>query len=405
MVRKANMRMRRKKQPFWDRTKILIASGIGAVALILLVVLLILSGRTVEAEKGNLTFEMSVDGVIIRKETLYKSENYGKVEFIAEEGQAVTEGSPIATVYSWNYNDDDYQALKVLQDTIMDYQQDNILKDVINKDLNKLNQAIEEKTRQIRAAVKGEDQSDLLRLERELQSLMDERTAFLRESVTEDAQLTAFYAQEAALKAKIEEWQETTLAKESGVVSFYFDGTEQLLQPANLKKLTVQNISDILQGKTFYKSETAVEGRPFYRVVDPNEWYVIVICDEEVDEFYNGMAFNVKFGDEKDVSYTASISDHREDSGKHSYTFTFKEPIGDLLQSRQVEMNISATYVGVQVPESALKEEDGKIGVYHKEGEEKIFEQVTVLIKKDGYAIVQPKNLKSTLKVGSLIYP
>jgi len=404
MAQKSNLRMRR-RQPFWTRTKLWIAAAAGLVCVAAVVLLLVLSEHTVEVGKGSMTFTSADKGILIRKETLYKSENYGKVDFIAEEGQVVTEGTPIATVYSWNYNDDDYQALKVLEDTIMDYQQDNILKDVVLSDLSQLSQTIEEKTAFIRSVVRGEEEGDLLRLGRELQALMDERTEFLREAVTEDEQLAAFYKQEEALKAKIEEWQETTLAKENGVVSFYFDGTETLLTPANLTKLTYKNISDILNGRTFYTTDETSAGRPFYRVVTPDEWYVIVICDQNVPEFSNGMAFKVRFGDDKETTYTANVTDYREDGGKHLYTFAFREPIGKLLQARQVSMEISASYVGLLVPSGAVKEKDGVKGIYFKNGANKEFAPVSVLMEQDGEAVVQTVDAKSALAEGSLIYP
>ena len=67
-------------------------------------------------------------------------------------------------------------------------------------------------------------------------------------------------------------------------------------------------------------------------------------------------------------------------------------------------MTVSADYVGIQVPASSIKEVDGQKGVYYKNGEDKAFAPVTVLIEKDGQAIVQPIDLKSPLDVGSLIY-
>ena len=407
MVRRTSARRTKRKKKFQlDRKWMLGIGGAAAVAIVCTALFLILGSQTTEAKKGELSFSESGQGIIIRSETLYKSENYGKVEFLAEEGQAVTEGTPIAAVYSWNYSDKDYADLKALQDKIMDYQQGNILKDVVNKDLENLNKVIEEKSEEIRAVTRGEAEGDLLQMERELETLMEERTKFLKESVKEDQTLADFYQQEAALVAKIDDWKEITLAKGDGVVSFYFDGTETLLQPSNMKKLTLKNINDILEGKTFYKADTATASRPFYRLVNPNEWYVVMVCDREIPEFVNGMAFTVDFSYGGDgASYTGNLSDHRTDGGKHLYYFSFTQPIDKLLLARQVEMTVSADYVGIQVPAGAVKEVEGQKGVYYKDGENKAFAPVTVLIEKDGQAIVQPIDLKSPLDVGSLIYP
>ena len=126
---------------------------------------------------------------------------------------------------------------------------------------------IDEKSAEIRAIVKGEAEGNLLVLNKELEKLMDERAAVLRDSIKQDDQLKAFYDQETALKNKIDNWKQTILAEEDGVVSFHFDGTEILLTPENMTKLTVKNINDILQGKSSYTSTEATASRALYRPV------------------------------------------------------------------------------------------------------------------------------------------
>ncbi len=112
MVRRTSARRTKRKKKFQlDRKWMLGIGGAAAVAIVCTALFLILGSQTTEAKKGELSFSESGQGIIIRSETLYKSENYGKVEFLAEEGQAVTEGTPIAAVYSWNYSDKDYADL------------------------------------------------------------------------------------------------------------------------------------------------------------------------------------------------------------------------------------------------------------------------------------------------------
>lgn len=374
-----------------------------AAIVVVVVLAIVLPGRTFVAESGDINFEMNSSGIIIRSEKLYKSENYGKTEFIAKEGEAVTKGTPIAEVYSWDYNDQDYKDLKELQETIMDYQQQNILKNVRDKDIESLNSLIEEKTDEIRMVVKGEKDGDLLALDRELDALMKERSEFLRDAAAEDGQLKNFYEKEQALISRIENWKQTILAEDEGVVSFYFDGTETILTPANMKKLTVKNINDVMQGKTYYTADMSAATRPLYRLVNQNEWYVVMIADKLIPEFENNTSFKVQFTG-SETAYYGKVSGHTEDSGKIIYYFAFEQPIDKLLLARQVEMKISASYVGVKVPVSAVKKQDDVVGVYYRKGEEKVFEPVEVLIENEGYAIVQPVDLKSALGEGSQIY-
>ena len=67
-------------------------------------------------------------------------------------------------------------------------------------------------------------------------------------------------------------------------------------------------------------------------------------------------------------------------------------------------MEISARYVGIEVPQSALKEKDGVLGVYYMKDGKKTFEPVEVLIRQEKRAIIRAVNAGSTLGVGSEIY-
>lgn len=73
--------------------------------------------------------------------------------------------------------------------------------------------------------------------------------------------------------------------------------------------------------------------------------------------------------------------------------------------ARQVEFKISADYVGIKVPVSAVKTKDGVTGVYYKNEEgKKVFEPAAVLIRQDKECIIEPVDLRSKLDVGSEIY-
>ena len=128
-----------------------------------------------------------------------------------------------------------------------------------------------------------------------------------------------------------------------------------------------------------------------------------MIADQLIPEFENNTSFKVQFTG-SETAYYGKVSGHTEDSGKIIYYFAFEQPIDKLLLARQVEMKISASYVGVKVPVSAVKKQDDVVGVYYRKGEEKVFEPVEVLIENEGYAIVQPVDLKSALGEGSQIY-
>ena len=203
---------------------------------------------------------------------------------------------------------------------------------------------------------------------------------------------------------KIQNYKRTLVAESDGIVSFYFDGTETLLTPENMPLLTVKNIDNILNGTFTYDTGSSAQSKPLYRLVNRNEWYVVMIADKPVAEFEQDTAFTVTFSFGSDYTYTASVCDHISESGKELYFFKFNEDVDKLLRARRVSMEVSARYVGISVPVSALKQVDGQTGVYYLKDGQKTFEPVQVLISQDKTAIILPVDAGSTLDVGSEIY-
>ena len=132
---------------------------------------------------------------------------------------------------------------------------------------------------------------------------------------------------------------------------------------------------------------------------------MVMICEDEVPEFENNTAFQVEFSYGEDYKYSATIYGHNSESGKEIYYLAFSEPVDKLLLARQVEFQISADYVGIKVPLSAVKTRDGVTGVYYKgEDGKKEFEPAAILIQQDKECIIEPIDLRSSLDVGSEIY-
>ena len=394
----------RNRQSGPSKIVILIIALAVAAAIAVTLIFALGGSQPFTAQQGTMRFEYDAEGIVIRSEKLYQAENYGKTVFLAEEGQSVAAGASIAEVYSWDYSEQDVEELYTLQDTIMDYLEVYMLQDALNQDLQSLTDSIVEKTEEIAAVVRGETTGDLQKLERELKILMDERQRFLRESLNEDDQLRTYYEQENNLQTRINDSKTTITAESAWLVSFYFDGTETLLTPENMQNLTVQNIQDITAGKSFYQQDGHDVTKPLYRLVEQNLFYVVMVADEQVPEFANNTAFQVQFSGDEECTYVGKVIGYVEDSGQYLYYLEFNEDVSKLLTARRVSMKITSDYVGIEVPASAIKTVDGQQGVYYDRDGERVFEPVTVLIERDGNAIIQAVDISSSLSSSSTIY-
>ena len=372
----------------------LLISGIAVVVVVAILLIILLQSSIYTAKKDTISFKHSTQGVIIRNEKLYKTDVSSRTKLVTEEGASVSKGDVIAEVYTKDYSQSVIDDLNTCEKKILDYLRNNLLKDVLNKDLDALDKQIDELSDEIRAAIISGNDSQLSNYYTQLCTLMNQRQEFLRKQVNEDDELKSLYKQETALLAQIESWTKFSIAEEDGVVSYYFDGAEASLTPENMLDLTANEILNIQNGKSYYTLAASTESIPLYRLVNPNDWYVAVVSNEKIEEFENkSTAFTVDFTAGKGEKVTAKIFDSKEDGGKYIYYLHFDSYNENLLTPRYIELTVSCDYVGTVVPDNAIKTVDGEKGIYVRQDGEKKFVEVNVLIQKDGEACIEPVDI------------
>jgi putative membrane fusion protein len=377
---------------------------IGGVAVaVFFVVFFIFQVNTVQIQTGKIDFDTSQATVIVRDEQVFNAENYGKATFLASEGERVTEGTEIAEVYKWGYNDKIMSELLETQTKIEQYQENNLLRDVIDQDLAAINQSISDKSEQISDIISGKAEGDLIEEEKALRLLMENKQQYLHEKVNADTQLNQYYEQESQLIERVDSWRETVTAPEAGVVSFYFDGCEDLLNANNIEQLTIKNINDIVNGSALTQAVTSEAERPLYRLVNNYKWYLLIVSTVPIHEFESDNDFYIAFKDYVDKQYTGKVVGKREEESGYIYAIEIDDDIGPLLNTRRTDADIHAVFQGLKVPSKSIKTVENVKGVYLIENKEKKFVPVNVLIDKGGYAIIKPVNENDKLQSGQEI--
>lgn len=375
----------------------------GLAAGIFLIVFFVLNVSTVTAQLGKIDFDTTQSTVIVRDETVFNAENYGKATFLATEGERVAQGTPIAEVYKWGYNDKIMSDLLETQTKIEQYQENDLLHDVIDKDLEAINQSIADKSELISAIISGTVQGDLVEEEKALRQLMENKQKYLHEKVNADSQLELYYEQEAQLLERVDSWRETVTASIAGVVSFYFDGCEALLNASNIEQLTIKNINDIVNGSALTQVVSSETERPLYRLVNNYKWYLLIVSTKPIHEFENDNEFMIAFKDYIDKQYTGKVVGKREEESGFIYAIEINDDIGPLLNTRRADATIRTVFEGIKVPSKSVKTVEDVKGVYVVKNKEKTFVPVNVLIDKGGFSIIKPLNDSGILKAGQEI--
>ncbi len=379
----------------------LVLIGIVTAAAVILI-LLLSPPRLAQVQIAKAEFDQSYDMLIVRDEVVYEAKNYGKTKYIAVEGQPVNVGDPIIEVYKWGYNDETLSKLLELQKKIMTYQTEVIRAGVIDDTLTDINGRINAKAEEIQQAVFGGHSSVLLSLERDMEALLAERMAHLREVTAPDNQLRDYYTQESELLELFASWRSQLAANESGIVSFYFDGCEAVMNKQNIGSFTRDVLEEVLDGKTVETPEKEQGSAPLYRIVNGNEWYVVLLSDKKIPEMHVGNTFSIIFEDYLDNKYTGVVSDVSELAQNDGYVYTvmIQDNIGPLLGDRRVTARLYGVQENFSLPKGCIKKAEDINYVESAAGE---YIPVLIVADKGDTVLVQTYEGQPGLTIGEQI--
>jgi len=359
--------------------------------------------RTAQIEYGSIEFKKNFDGVVLRDEDIVDVEEFSKADYYVAEGAEVVRGELVASAYSLAYNDKTINALYEIRQEIKAYQEDTLLKDIVNVELKTINNSIEQKSLDIRNCVLGKTDTDLLVLERELAMLMDEKEAYLASAVKPDEHLNELYEKKEELESRIEAARTDLYAESSGVISFYFDGLESFFSIKNIDSYDVNEIENVILGNDLEQYQNNNVEYPLYKVVNSARWYIVVTSDRNIEEFNKHTYFTMIFDQNTEKQYTGELLGKRIYGNGYVYTFEFTEDIDQMLDARVVRIEMYNAFEGLMVPAAAVQIEEGVefLNVQKADAVESI--PIVVAGQDKGMAIVKEKEGFDALTLGDTV--
>ncbi len=344
----------------------------------------------VTVSNGDISYKDSFDAVIIRRETVHNEQNFGKIIMSVGEGKQVAKGTKLAEIYEWDYGDRITDELIAIQTQISQVQEENIIKNIINQDLEKIRSDISAKVEEIKKVAKGESNDDMLQLENQLKDLKNsEQTLIKNLDTTNNTTLKTLYQQEQTILERINKSKTDILAEEAGVVSFYFDGAEDILTYDNLDNLTKKTLDDIINGKLPTTNNTD-GNKKVYRLIDNFKWYAAVLGPSNgIREMIIDQKYQVSFEGIYDKPYSGKLVMAKKLEGSMMYVFEFEEDVSPLISIRSSKVNIGKTYSGLRINSSMIKEQNGIKGVYVEMPYGKTFLKINVIVDNGRQAVIE----------------
>lgn len=327
--------------------------------------------------------------VVIRDETVYKAPVYGKAILNISDGEMVNKDQSLAVLYKENFDEQATNQLHLLQEKILVYQQENLLDQILEDDLSKLNDELDKIINEIRKMVNAHNFAQVSKKETEIRSIVNRKNKLLDLRTEPDSYLSKLYTDEAALLGKIDEWVIDIKAPESGIISFSIDGYENILGIDSLDKLTTQDFTAFINNEVQSSdTEYTQAEQPFYKIINPqSKWYAVF--EKPIKECYYklGDNVNIKLHDKLIKAKVNSINREKE---KLLIVLEFDTDIEKVINRRKTTINIEKKAEGLSIPENSLYEVDNSPGIYVLKNNKEEFVKVTVKAESNGVVIIEP---------------
>ena len=357
--------------------------------------------KTGEIQFGSLGADLEVNAAIIRDEKVIMSEPYEKITFDVVEGETVNNDQVIAQLYRRGYQDETMVTLLNLQKQIYDYQM-QLLGGQAPQELVDLNANIDEVEKQIRAVSRGQSTLDMLDLEQTLKDLEDQRVTLLQSVVTADTTLTQLYSDLKSQQNVMSSWKRDILnTGGTGIVSFYFDGYEQVLNVNKLSTINSALVKTVVNGGNTAKNADSTSEVPLYRIINNTHWFIAFVTNAtDPMRLAEGEQYSVLFQDYSDQQYTATARASQVSENAVVNILEFNTDIGKLIGTRTVAATISKSAQGLVVPLSAIQIISGMPGINISYGDSVLRVEVDILAQSDNKAVIRAHNASDNLTAG-----
>lgn len=338
---------------------------------------------------------LGATGYLFRDETVLYADAPALVQELAESGTKVAKGTPLLELRS-EYGTAELSSLQDSLDQLnrrIAILEESILPPGVNlSQAETYRKQAAAASLAIRHALEAGDWAAISDLEDEMLIAIN-RYAYL---TGDDAALKQSLADLTELRAELLSSPATTVTNTASSGYFYgrshVDGYESIFTASALSALTPSGLDRLAATEP-----SSPEGFPIGKMAYSYRWYLAVNAEVEPELFSAGERYEVTFPESsgKTLSMTLARVSTEEDSSKCLLIFYSDDVPSDFryLRAQNVQISLSSCS-GYYIPDSALVEQDGVLGVYVFEESTVRFRRIHVLYRGDGYCIAEEKGDK-----------
>ena len=328
---------------------------------------------------------LNITGLIIRNETLVKSQSGGVMHFIASDGSRVAKDGVIANIYDNESASITLTNIDSVNTKIADIEEMLSYNDLEAADLDMINSRVQKSLDSMIVSVSGGNYNNYSERKENLLSALNRRQIAMGETADFSSQLAALKSELATLSASLPAAKGTIKAEKSGYFVSKTDGYEQTLTTDILDALTPEKLDSVKAEQT----TTDVIGK----IVSDYEWYIAAKVNINESLKYkegDGLIIYTSVKSYPQMPVTVKKINISESSSSAVLLFECSDMNSELASMRSGPMTVvKKEYSGLKVPKNALRVVDSKRGVYVLTGMQIKFVEVNVLFSNDSYIICE----------------
>lgn len=392
----------------YNRINLILGLIIGGLVIVLGVIAasqLLGSGKTRTAivAAGTLGSNYTGDAVVVRNEVMYTQEGISQIDYIANEGTVVNRGDKVCVVYTSGFSNKEWTTLNNYRTQIKEYQKTLLAATNIETDnqLKRLNSAVLSRALETQNIVQRQA-GNMLNQEELLAHDITERAYYLRQKYADDQKLNRLYDDEKTQSQRIETWTKPFAAGDTGVVSFYTDGFERVLNENSYESYSPTEVRQMYRGVL---PEAAALGRnevAVYRIVRQGTYHVLMLCDDPSWTPTVGASYELLLESFDNTRVSATVESLTRAEGELLLRLTIRGDVQPVLYIRSCHVQLSESIYSLTVPANALTDDNGDIGVVVVQPDGNYFLPVDVISQDAREAHIVPK-LNNILSEGSVV--
>ena len=345
----------------------------------------------VTVENGKISSEKSVEGYIIREETVLKGENYKNgMSQIKAEGEKISTGENAFRYYTKD-EENLNNKIKELDNKIAEAQSQE--SNIFSSDVKVIETEIENKINQMNNV---KDVQKIQEYKSELDELVKKKTKIIGELSPSGSYMKKLIQKRSEYEKQLNSGSEYMKAANSGVVSYKVDGLEETLNVNSLDNITEEYLNKLnLKAGQIVPSSTE-----YGKVVNNYYCYIATVFKkEDTEQLDEGKNIKVRLTNGDEI--TAKVFKIKEENNKNIVILKITKDVEELIEYRKINFDlIYWSYSGLKVPNSSIiKENDLNYVIRVRAGyKDKIL--VKVSKSNENYSIIEDYTIEELKEMG-----